>query len=420
MNATQTDLDHKHLILCFNIHQPKRLAASEDGALLDENNDRVIMERIARDCYIPMNHLLLRLIGQYPQIKINFSISGIALEQLEKYAPEVLVLFRKLADTGSVDFLAEPYYHGLSFLFDSDEFEIQILQHAEKLIEHFGVRPTVFRNTHLIYNDEIGKRIHRMGYQGVITEFSSKAFEGKRPHQIYESVEQGLYIMTRARNLSDDIAFRSGTQSHHVTADQILTRLDAIHQGENLVLIGVDYETFGEHRKTETGIFTFIEHLLLMIAIQKTYTMATAAEIVTKFCAFETVSIPDLISMSGSPIEALLQSPNQRTAFQALVALEKPIKESGDPEMLELWRVLQSCDHFYHLSPQADGHGTFSPYPSSDEAFKRYMNAVHYLQQHVEPRAEVSPEKQNEQSEVERRTLSTPLWARSKSRAGHS
>ena len=177
MNGMSTEtklIDSRHLVLCFNIHQPKRLAKvsieESDNMLLDSETDEQIMKRIAAHCYIPTNTLLQRLIEQYPNIKVSFSLSGLALEQMAAYAPEALASFRKLAETGAVDFIAEPYYHSLAFLLDSDEFEIQVLQHVEKIIEYFGVRPTVFRNTNMIYNDDIGRRIHMMGFEGVITE----------------------------------------------------------------------------------------------------------------------------------------------------------------------------------------------------------------------------------------------------------
>lgn len=414
MSAATQHIDSRHLVLCFHIHQPKRLGgyAGGPGTPTAEELDREIMERIARECYIPTNRLLLRLIEQYPNIKLSFSISGLAIEQMEAYTPEALESFRKLAETGSVDFVAQPYYHSLAFILDSDEFEIQVLQHVEKSIEHFGIRPSVFKNTNLIYNDDIGRRVHMMGFEGVITEGCERSLRQNRGQLLYEHRDgNGLKILMRHQNLSDDIAFRVGKGYWNITADKYMSWLDAMPEHENLLTLCVDYETFGEHNKADSGVFSFLEHLLLMLAIQNTYKMVTPAEVVHNYKAERQISIPDYIATSGTDLSDWVGNDRQREAFSAMIALEQPLKKKGDPELTALWKILQASDHFYYMSDKAHGPDSLSPCSSAEGAFDCYMACIQYINQKIDPMLDSTGDKHNEVLEAERRNLNMPLWA---------
>lgn len=419
MHGDKQYIDSQHLVLCFQIHQPKRLAlntASDSGPVATEL-DREIFQRIARECYVPTNFLLLRLIEQYPNIRLSFAISGLALEQMEVYAPEALEGFKKLAETGCVDFIAEPYYHSMSFLLDSDEFEVQLLQHIEKIVEHFGIRPSVFKNPDLIYNDDIGRRVHMMGFEGVLTEASERSLRQNRPQNLYEHRDSnGLKILLRNQSLSDDIAFRAGKSYWDITPDKFLSWLDMMPEEEKLVTLCVDYETFGEHNKADSGIFGFLEHLLLMLAIQNTYKMATASDVVHRYHAHRQLSIPDYVAAAGADLWKWIGNDRQREALSAIFALEQVVKQKGDPTLLSLWRGLQSIDHFHYM---ADG-ASLSPYDSPQQAFERYMACVDYIsQQSAERSLNENAEKQNELMEAERRNIEIPLWALSlESRTG--
>jgi alpha-amylase len=416
MTIERQYIDSRHLVLCFHIHQPKRLAGYEqesDSGLTAEEADRQIMERVARDCYIPTNTLLLKLIEQYPNIRISFSISGLALEQMEAYAPKAIESFKKLADTGAVDFLAEPYYHSLAFILDSDEFESQILQHVGKMVEVFGVRPSVFRNTNLIYNDDIGRRIHMMGFEGVLTEGCERGLRQNRGQTLYEHRDSnGLKILMRNQSLCDDIAFRVAKEYWNITADKFMSWLEMMPEDENLVTLCVDYETFGEHNKADSGIFGFLEHLMLMLAIQNTYKMVTPAEVVHRYHAHRQISIPDYIAVAGSDLSDWVGNDRQREAFSAMIALEQPVKRKGDPELITLWKLLQASDHFYYMSNKADGPESLSPYRSPQKAFECYMACIQYINEKVAELPEYEDaEKHNEGMEAERRNLTAPLWA---------
>lgn len=408
MTTERQHIDSKHLVLCFHIHQPKRLAEFEmgsDNGLTAEEADRQIMERVAHECYIPTNTLLLRLIEQYPNIRVAFSISGLALEQMEEYAPKAIESFKKLADTGSVDFLAEPYYHSMAFILDSDEFESQVLQHVEKLVELFGIRPSVFKNTNFIYNDDIGRRVHMMGFDGVLTEGCERGLRQNRGQNLYEHRDSnGLKILMRNQSLSDDIAFRAGKRYWNITPDKFMSWLDMMPESENLVTLCVDYETFGEHNKSDSGIFEFIEQLLLMLSIQNSYKMITPSEVVHQFLAHRQISIPDYIAVAGADISDWVGNDRQREAFSAMITLEQPVKRKNDVELLTLWKLLQASDHFHYMSSNAD---SLSPYTSPQKAFESYMACIQYISEKIKE----LPHYEGAGMEAERRNITTPLWA---------
>jgi alpha-amylase len=415
MSGNKQYIDSRHLVLCFQVHQPKRLTAApeKDSRLTADETDKEIFQRIAHTCYIPTNTLLLKLIEQYPNIKLSFSISGLAFEQMEAYAPEALASFKKLAETGSVDFIAEPYYHSLAFLLDSDEFEIQILQHVEKIMEHFGIRPSVFKNTSLLYNDDIGRRVHMMGFQGVLTEGCERSLRQHPGQNLYEHRDSnGLKILMRNQSLSDDIAFRVAKGYWNITADKFMSWLEMMPEHENLVTLCVDYETFGEHNKTDSGIFGFLEHLLLLLAIQNNYKMCTAGEIVHRYHAYRQISIPDYVAVAGADLSNWAGNDRQREALSAIIALEKIVKRSADQDLLSSWRLLQASDHFYYMSDSAANPENLSPYASPQQAYESYMASVNYINQRLkDPLESEDPEKHNEMLEAERRNIATPIWA---------
>jgi alpha-amylase len=273
MKNSHRNLSEKHVVLYFQVHQPFRLRrfkffdiGAGKGYFDDELNQQ-IMERIARECYLPANMLLLRLIKKNPRIRVSFSISGVALDQMEQDAPEVLYSFRALAETGNVEFLAETQYHSLACMIPGNEFETQILQHVEKLDHFLGIRPTIFRNTELIYSDEIGRRISNIGFNGVFCDGLEKVLGHRSPHHLYSHpADNGLQILLRNYRLSDDISFRFQQGENSLSVEKYVSWLNQIPPDQQLVNIALDYETFGEHQKKASGIFTFLENLLKTIA----------------------------------------------------------------------------------------------------------------------------------------------------------
>lgn len=417
----------QHIILYLQVHQPRRLRTvnffdipNEPPYFNDELN-AALVRRIADRCYIPANNLLLDLISKYPQIRITFSLSGVVIEQLEAYAPEALESFRKLAKTGAVEFLSETYYHSLASLINTEEFEVQVFRHAEKMYETFGVHPVVFRNTELIYNDDIGKRVAMMGFRGIITEGHENALQGRSPHDLYcHPDHEDLKIFFRNYRLSDDIAFRFMQGGKSLNIGQYMNWLDAMPERERLINLAMDYETFGEHHKAETGIFDFFSDLLKALATSKKFQMVSPSEALERLEGKRPISIGTNLSWGDMErdLSAWLGNEMQKDAFNSIMKLESDVKSLPDKTLLEYWRYLQTSDHFYYMSVKSDSDGSihsyFSPFPSSYEAFISFMNVVTHLTFRIQTEKNKSVNTDNDLSgrEVERQEVktNTPVW----------
>ena len=385
MNLLSKTNQNHDLIIYFQVHQPYRLRKfnffdiGSDQPYFDEDLNSKILQRIVLDCYLPTNKLLYKLIRKYPEIKVAFSVSGTTLDQFEKYAPEVLLSFRDLADTGSVEFLAETYYHSLACILPGKEFELQVVKHQESIYKHFGVRPNVFRNTELIYNDAVGRRIYNLGFRGVITDGIEKILSGRSPHHIYAHPDfNDLRIALRNYRLSDDIAFRF---AHGLTVDTYMSWLNAMPKEEQAVTLALDYETFGEHQKKQSGILTFLKDLLVRIVKERRYEMKTPSDIFRSETGSQ-LHVPEFISWADEEkdLSAWLGNDMQRDAFESLKKLEKKIHKIENPDLLHSWRQLQTSDHFYYMCTKRgedkNVHDYFSPYASPYEAFINYMNVL--------------------------------------------
>jgi alpha-amylase len=389
MSSAQSTKNKKNLVFYFQVHQPRRLRAlrffdiGSNRSYFDDDLDKEIMQRVAHNCYLPANALLLKLIQKNPEIKIAFSISGITLDQLEEYAPEVLDSFRSLANTGSVEFLSETYYHSLSCVAPRNEFEIQVVKHQQKIEQHFGVSPTVFRNTELVYNNDIGKRVADLGFTGIITDGADRLLGNESPHHVFSHPSaEDLNILLRDYRLSDEIAFRFSQHQSTLNVNQYIGWLNSIPEKNAVVNLAMDYETFGEHHKKETGIFTFLEKLITTISRNKNFHFFTPSEALENIAPLRTLEVPTFISWADEErdLSAWLGNEMQRDAFDSLMKLESDVKFLRDKTILALWRSLQTSDHFYYMSTKKgnDGgvHAYFSPYPSPYEAFINYMNVL--------------------------------------------
>lgn len=427
MNSGENN-NKQQLILYFQVHQPRRLnplnffdLPNEPDYFNDKLNEAIV-RRIANSCYLPANKLLLDAIREFPQIKVTFSLSGVVMEQLEAYAPEVIESFRELARTGSVEFLAETYYHSLASLVSTQEFEEQVLQHAAKLFELFGVRPAVFRNTELIYNDSVGKRIAMMGFRGIFTEGHENLLGNRSPHKLYRHPEeQQLKILLRNYRLSDDIAFRFMEHGNRLSVKQYLSWLAGMPSDEKLINLAMDYETFGEHHKAGTGIFDFLRGLLKALATNERYQMVLPSDAIDRTEGNTPLSTEAWVSWADleRDLSAWLGNDMQRDAFNSIMKLEREVKVLGDENLLKYWRYLQTSDHFYYMSLKTDTDGSvhsyFSPFPSSYEAFINYMNVVtHFtfrLQSQKNKPVHDDHDLANREAERQKLPAATPVWA---------
>lgn len=381
----------KAVCFYFQIHQPFRLKRyrffdiGNDHYYYDDFANDDIITRIAHRSYIPAAESLLRMIEQYPHFRCALSITGTALEQFELYVPEFIDLLKKLAATGRVEFLAETYAHSLSSLSDPEEFVAQVKMHDDKINDLFGVRPKVFRNTELIYCDEMAPMILDMGYKGVITEGAKHILGWKSPNYVYSAASAPkLKILLKNSKLSDDISFRfSNTDwdAYPLTADKYMDWIASTPQDEQIINLFMNLETFGEMQPRETGIFQFLE-ALPHFAAERGIDFWTPTEAVTKLKAVGELSILHPISWADEARDtsAWLGNKLQQEAFDKLYSVSERVRLCDDRRLKQDWNYLQASDHFFYMSTKhmADGavHSHFSPYETPFQAFTNYMNVL--------------------------------------------
>ncbi|OGK15640.1 alpha-amylase [Candidatus Roizmanbacteria bacterium RIFCSPLOWO2_02_FULL_37_19] len=381
--------------LYFQVHQPRRLKQyrifdiGKDHSYFNEKsetnrNNQAIIKKIAQKCYLPANKLLLKLLKKYPTFRITYSFSGVFLDQLEEYYPEVLKSFQELVETGHVEILSETYYHSLSFLYSVDEFIHQIKLHSKRIEEVFGVKPKIFRNTELIYNNDIGKIVGSLGYKGVLAEGADHILQWRSPNYLYKHPEINLPLLLKNYKLSDDIAFRFSSKDwpeYPLTADKFSQWISAL-QNEDIACLFMDYETFGEHQWEDTGIFNFLGALPEEILKNQNIDFITPSEAVKRYKPVAELDIPEYVSWADTErdLSAWLSNPMQHDAAFKLYAMEEDVLDSGDKQLIEDWRRLQTSDHFYYMCTKwfADGdvHKYFNPYESPYEAFITFMNVL--------------------------------------------
>jgi alpha-amylase len=387
----------------FQVHQPFRmphytfLDVGTQKGYFDEAKNREICKKVANKCYLPMNALLLDLIKQYQgQFKVSFSITGTALEQFEQYSPETLESFKRLAETGCVEFLGETYFHSLSFLYSKTEFAEQVEMHRKKMKELFNCEPTVFRNTELIYNNELAYEIEKMGYTGIISEGADHIMGWRSPNFLYRpKTTRNIKLLLKNYKLSDDIAFRFSNRDwacFPLMAETYASWISSVNGAGDVVNLFMDYETFGEHQWESTGIFNFMRQLPAEIFKHPDNGFMTPSEVVKSFNPVSELDIHHPISWADMErdLSAWLSNPMQHNAIAQCYRLEQFVKESEDEALLHRWRKLTTSDHFYYMCTKyfndGDVHKYFSPYDTPYEAFMNYMNVLEDLRNQVRPK----------------------------------
>jgi alpha-amylase len=359
--------------------------------------------------------MMLDLIKEYgTAFKVSFSISGTAIEQLQQYAPEVIKGFRQLADTGCVEFLAETYSHSLSSLGNQDEFIRQVKRHSETIERLFGKKPQTFRNSELIYSDEIGEMVTNMGFTTLMTEGAKHILGWKSPNYMYCSARNPkLKLLLRNFRLSDDIAFRFSSQSWPewpMTAEKFTGWLNGIEPREEVVNIFIDYETIGERQWKETGIFDFFSALPRVVMSKSNFRFATPSELSNTLQPVAQLHVPNPISWADEErdLTSWLGNELQDEAFSKLYNLSDRIQSIDDPGIERDWQYLQTSDHFYYMCTKwfSDGtvHKYFNPYPSPYEAFINYMNVLSDFTIRVEDAESVNPAKEGLTESSRRKT----------------
>jgi alpha-amylase len=393
------------IVLYLHVHQPWRVRKysifdtatyhdyfDDKDPDTDRNNERVF-RKVADKSYRPMNALLEKLLARHPEFKISLSITGTFIEQAEKWAPDVLESFQRLVATGRVEIVAETYYHSLAFFYSLEEFEQQVRMHREKVRELFGVETQVFRNTELAYDDSLAKWADEYGFKGILAEGWDPILEWRSPNHVYQPVgTHDIRLLLKNYRLSDDLAFRFSDKNWKdwpLTADTYNQWMNDSADSSSIVNLFMDYETFGEHQWSDTGIFEFFEQFIGKWSDGAHNAFYTASEAIDAYQPAGEISMPQTVTWADTErdLSAWLGNSMQQEALRHLYALEDDIMRSGDLQLITDWRKLQTSDHVYYMCTKwfrdGDVHAYFSPYESPYDAFLYFMNALRDIRYRV-------------------------------------
>ena len=387
----------KSIVLYLHVHQPYRVRHYTifdagvdhgyfDAPYDDRTSNEQILHKVAEKSYLPTNKRLLQMLNDYPEFKLSLSITGTVLEQLEKWSPEALKSFQDLTATGRVEIVAETYYHSLAFFYSKPEFEAQVQMHKEKVQKLFGQTPQVFRNTELAYNNDLAYWADKAGYKGILAEGWDNILGWRSPNFVYQpTYTENIALLLKNYKLSDDIAFRFGNRSWEgwpLTADKFSHWLNESGDATNFNLF-MDYETFGEHQWDDTGIFDFLYHLPQEWLKGDGNSYMTVSEVIDANQPKDRDDAPQTVTWADTErdLSAWLGNNMQVSAIHALYAMQEDVMATGDWQLIDDWRRLQTSDHFYYMCTKwfndGDIHAYFSPYENPYDAFIAFMNAYH-------------------------------------------
>ncbi|SRR5258708_4502227 len=385
------------ICLYFQLHQPYRL---NDFNVFDIGHDasyfqmdgpksnQAIFQKVAQKSYIPMLTLLFQLTRRFPNFVFALSCSGVFLEQAMAFEPKVIQLLQQLARTGQVEFLAETYYHSLASLYSPQEFERQVRRHQQTIQKLFGLWPWVFRNTELVYSNQIGRLVSSLGFKAMLTEAVPRYLHGRAKTQVFTDIDQNLLLLLKHAEFSDDIAFRFSDRKwpeYPLTVEKYLSWLEVYPQ-EHLINLFMDFETFGEHQWEDTGIFAFFAALVEKFLAKQWNSFVLPSTVLYQHLArLNDKSLTAPIYDVHNPISwadidrdltAWIDNDLQKDVISKVYGLEEKILSHQNAQLIADWRRLQTSDHFYYMctkwSADGDVHAYFSPYDSPYEAYRRY------------------------------------------------
>lgn len=392
------------ICLYFHLHQPYRLGEMNVFDLgtnvtyfknSDRDVNREVFKKVAQKSYLPMLSLLLKLARHHADFRVSLSLPGVFIEQALAYESKVLDLIKKLVATGKCDILAETYYHSLAFLYSKEEFIFQIKKQIKTIQKYFGLTPTVFRNTELIYANYIATMIKSLKFRGILTEAVDYYLQGAKKTQLFLSYgPEKTPLLLKHAQLSDDVAFRFSNrfwESYPLTAEKYLDWVQIYPENEYINLF-MDFETFGEHQWADTGIFNFFEHFVEQFLAKpwnqfclpkdvcqevwdKKKTLAKGQKIQDFYPIYD---VPNLISWADvdRSITAWRDNAFQYDSLRLIYDLRSDILKTRNRQLIDIWRKLQASDHFYYMctkwSADGDVHAYFSPYRDPYEAYRLY------------------------------------------------
>lgn len=393
-----------HICLYLHLHQPYRLRTYQIDEIgnsatyfgtADEDANREVFSKVAHKSYYPMLTLLRRLLETVPTFNCSLSITGVFLEQAQHFEPGILELLQQLVANGRCEILSETYHHSLASLYSEAEFASQIEQHSEILQALFQYRPTVFRNTELVYSNTIGQRVAKLGFSGMLTEGVDRILQGRPRTQVYYSIgPEQLPLLLKHAQLSDDVAFRFSDRNweHFPLSAETYLQWVQVYREDELINLFMDFETFGEHQWADTGIFPFFESFVRQFASSQwnKFVLPSQAIAAGQWQVNPTdvgentppdylrYDVPYPISWADvdRDLSAWLENAFQQDCLQQVYGLERDVWLTQDPQLLNDWRRLQTSDHFYYMctkwSADGDVHAYFSPYRDPFEAYRRY------------------------------------------------
>lgn len=381
----------------FQVHQPFRIRQysffdiGHSHFYEDDKKNREVLDKVSEKCYLRTNRKMLELIKRHDgKFRISYSISGTALEQFEKYRPDVLQSFIDLANTGCVEFLGETWAHSLSFIFSKQEFCRQVKKHSDLIWKYFRQTPSVFRNTELIFNNELASYIEGMGYKGIVCEGVDRLLGDRSPNFLYKGAGcDHIKLLLKNYKLSDDIAFRfsdKGWTEFPLTADKFKHWVHKTAGHGETINLFMDYETFGEHQWESTGIFEFLDHLPAEILSHPDFNFKTPSEVINTYPARDVYDAPHFTSWADTErdLSAWLSNSMQQEAIKRIYSIEKDVLACGNKDLLAVWERLQTSDHYYYMCTKfwndGDVHKYFSPYDSPYDAYMYFMNAFSDLE----------------------------------------
>ena len=348
----------------------------------DYENERTIND-VAERSYIPALGTLIEMAkANNGAFKVALSVSGVALEQLETYAPRVIELLHELNETGCVEFLCEPYSHGLSSLANEECFRDDVERMRIKVKQMFGKEPKVFRNSSLIYSNEIGSIIADMGFKGILTEGAKHVLGWKSAHYLYHcAYNQNLKVLLRDFKLSDDISLRfnnSDWNEYPLFADTYIGWIADMPEEEQVINIFMELSALGVAQPLSSNILEFLK-ALPACAKEKGITFSTPTEIITKLKSVDAVDVPYPMSWTDEErdISSFLGNTLQREAFNKLYSVAERVHLCQDRRIKQDWDYLQASNNFRFMTTKNTGMWIERGiYDSPFDAFTNYMNIV--------------------------------------------
>ena len=379
----------KTICLYFEIHQNIQLKRyrffdiGTDHYYYDDYEDERLITDVANRSYMPALEALGEMLKEHPGFfKVAFSLSGVGMEQLEIHAPQVLEKLQELNQTGCVEFLAEPYSHGLASLANEESFAKEVKRQCQKMKEYFGKEPKVLRNSSLIYSDEIGAQAAQMGFKGMLTEGARHVLGWKSPHYVYNcALAPNLKLLLRDVNLSDDISLRFSNvdwEGYPLFADNYVDRIANFPGEEHVVNIFMEFSALGVAQPLSSNILDFLK-ALPECAKQRGISFSTPSEICETMASVGALDVPDTLSWTDEErdVSSWLGNPMQREAFNKLYSVSDRVRIADDPRINQDWDYLQASNNFRQMTTKPSQVGIDRGiYASPFDAFTNYMNIL--------------------------------------------